>query len=127
VKRSIGRRQLLGGAAALAGELHPAILDRAVERSSLGGLFEQRISTDRNKTFKPDPRAYQLAADAFRLDREQILFVASAGWDVAGARRCYAANSRSGSSFAIASRRSFTVRMRDSSSSGMRMESFSSK
>src|SRR4051812_32863665 len=75
VKRSIGRRQLLGGAAALAGELHPAILDRAVERSSLGGLFEQRISTDRNKTFKPDPRAYQLAADAFRLDREQILFV----------------------------------------------------
>jgi 2-haloacid dehalogenase len=44
------------------------------------------ISTDRKKTFKPDPRAYQLGVEAFRLKREQIAFVASAGWDVAGAR-----------------------------------------
>lgn len=64
----------------------PAILERAVASSRLGGVFEQLISTDRAKTFKPDPRAYQLGVDAFRLQREQIAFVASAGWDVAGAR-----------------------------------------
>ena len=53
--------------------------------AGLEGLFEQLISTDSARTFKPDPRAYQLAADAFRLKREQILFVPFAGWDVAGA------------------------------------------
>jgi 2-haloacid dehalogenase len=64
----------------------PAILERAVANSGLAGMFEQLISTDRRKTFKPDPRAYQLGVDAFGLKREQIAFVASAGWDVAGAR-----------------------------------------
>jgi len=64
----------------------PAILERAVASSGLEALFEQLISTDRGKTFKPDPRAYQLGVDAFRLKREQIAFVASAGWDVAGGR-----------------------------------------
>ena len=64
----------------------PDILERAVSNSGLAGAFEQVISTDRKKTFKPDPRAYQLGVEAFRLKREEIAFVASAGWDVAGAR-----------------------------------------
>jgi 2-haloacid dehalogenase len=34
---------------------------------------------------KPDRRAYQMAIDAFRLRRDQIAFVAFAGWDAAGA------------------------------------------
>jgi 2-haloacid dehalogenase len=34
---------------------------------------------------KPDRRAYQMAIDAFRLHRDQIAFVAFAGWDAAGA------------------------------------------
>jgi 2-haloacid dehalogenase len=32
----------------------------------------------------PDPRAYQLGVDALRLKREEILFVAFAGWDATG-------------------------------------------
>jgi 2-haloacid dehalogenase len=36
-------------------------------------------------TFKPDPRAYQLGIDAFKLPKEQIAFAAFAGWDAAGA------------------------------------------
>jgi 2-haloacid dehalogenase len=37
-------------------------------------------------TFKPDPRAYQLGVDALKVKREEILFVAFAGWDAAGAK-----------------------------------------
>ncbi len=62
------------------------MLERAIANSGLQGLFDQVISTDRAKTFKPAPRAYQLGVDAFRLKREQIVFVPSAGWDAAGAR-----------------------------------------
>ncbi len=64
----------------------PKILDAGIKNSGLEGVFEHVLSTDRIKTYKPDPRAYQMAIDAFRLKREEILFVAFAGWDAAGAK-----------------------------------------
>ena len=62
------------------------MLENGVRKAGLNGTFEQILSTDRLKTYKPDPRAYQLGVDAFKLRREEILFAAFAGWDVAGAR-----------------------------------------
>ena len=64
----------------------PQMLDAAIQNSNLGAVFEHVISTDEAKTFKPAPRAYELALDAFKLDREKILFVPHAGWDAAGAK-----------------------------------------
>ena len=49
-------------------------------------MFKHVLSTDRVQTYKPDPHAYQMALDAFQLKREEILFVANAGWDAAGAK-----------------------------------------
>jgi 2-haloacid dehalogenase len=62
------------------------MLDAAIQNSGLEGIFIDHLSTDRVHAFKPDPRAYQMGLDAFRLRREEIAFVASAGWDAAGAR-----------------------------------------
>src|SRR5262249_47750130 len=62
------------------------MLDAALANSGLAGYFEPHLTTDRVRVFKPDPRAYQMGPDAFALEREQILFVASASWDVAGAK-----------------------------------------
>ncbi|HUJ28382.1 MAG TPA: haloacid dehalogenase type II [Myxococcales bacterium] len=62
------------------------ILDAAIRGSRLDGLFDDVISTDRNRTFKPDPRAYQLGVDALGLRKSEVLFAPSAGWDAAGAR-----------------------------------------
>jgi len=62
------------------------ILEAGIRNARLEGLFDHVLSTDRIRTFKPDPRAYQLAIDAFGLSREQILFVPFAGWDAAGAK-----------------------------------------
>ena len=44
------------------------------------------ISTDTVQTYKPDPHAYQLGIDAFKLQRNQIAFAAFGGWDAAGAK-----------------------------------------
>lgn len=66
--------------------LTPAILDAGIKSSALEGIFDQVLSTDKLKTYKPDPRAYQMAIDAFRLKREEILFIPSSGWDAAGAK-----------------------------------------
>jgi 2-haloacid dehalogenase len=66
--------------------LTPKMLDANIKNAGLSGLFEQVLSTDQKKTYKPDPRAYQLGVDALKLKREEILFVAFAGWDAAGAK-----------------------------------------
>jgi len=62
------------------------ILEANINNSQLGNVFEQVISTDQAKTYKPAPRAYSLAVDALKLKKEEILFVAFAGWDAAGAK-----------------------------------------
>lgn len=58
----------------------------AIENSGLENVFGHVLSTDSIKTYKPDPRAYRMAIDAFRLRKNEILFVAFAGWDAAGAK-----------------------------------------
>jgi 2-haloacid dehalogenase len=62
------------------------ILRAGIRNSAIESMFAELISTDRIKSFKPDPRAYQLGVDRLGLRREAILFVAFAGWDAAGAK-----------------------------------------
>ena len=62
------------------------ILQSNVKNVGISDLFEQVLSTDSLKTFKPNPKAYQLAVDALGLAKEEIVFVAFAGWDAAGAK-----------------------------------------
>lgn len=62
------------------------MFDAVVSNSGLEGLLEEHLSTDRVRAFKPDPRAYRMALDAFGLGREDIAFAASASWDAAGAK-----------------------------------------
>jgi 2-haloacid dehalogenase len=62
------------------------ILDAGIGNSGLRHAFEHVLSTDAIGTYKPDPRAYRMAIDAFELAKEEILFVAFAGWDAAGAK-----------------------------------------
>jgi 2-haloacid dehalogenase len=65
---------------------HAAILTTALKNSDLDTALDQVISTDRIRSYKPDPRAYQLGVDLLQLPKERIAFVAFAGWDVAGAK-----------------------------------------
>lgn len=62
------------------------MFDAVVRNSGLEGLLENHLSTDRVQAYKPDPRAYRMALDAFGLKREEIAFAASASWDAAGAK-----------------------------------------
>jgi 2-haloacid dehalogenase len=66
--------------------LTDAMLTAAVKNSGLESFFEDHLSTDKVGAFKPDPRAYQMGPDAFKLKKEEIAFAAFAGWDVAGAK-----------------------------------------
>ncbi|MBX9868887.1 MAG: haloacid dehalogenase type II [Burkholderiaceae bacterium] len=65
--------------------LTPAMMSGGVANSGLDGLFDDMMTTDRVKVFKPDPRAYQMGIDGFKLQKEEIAFAAFGGWDAAGA------------------------------------------
>ena len=64
----------------------PRMLRAAIESAELDGIFDEVLSTDALRTFKPDPRAYRLAVEKLHTPRERILFVPFAGWDAAGAK-----------------------------------------
>ena len=64
----------------------PTMLRSNAERAGLIGLFDALVSTDANRTYKPDPRAYRLAMERLHLAKQDILFAAFGGWDAAGAK-----------------------------------------
>jgi 2-haloacid dehalogenase len=57
-----------------------------IKSAGLEGYFELLLSTDEVRAFKPDSRAYQMGVESFKLWRDEIVFAAFAGWDVAGAK-----------------------------------------
>ena len=64
----------------------PDMLRNGLREAGLTAVFEHVLSTDALRTYKPDPRAYAMGADALGVPRERILFAAFAGWDAAGAK-----------------------------------------
>lgn len=62
------------------------MLRSGLAASGLEDVFDGVYSTDSKGTFKPSPQAYQIALEELNLAREEILFVAFAGWDAAGAK-----------------------------------------
>lgn len=64
----------------------PKMLESSIESAKLNGMFDFVLSTDLAKTYKPSPKAYQLGIDTLKLKKEEILFVAFAGWDACGAK-----------------------------------------
>jgi 2-haloacid dehalogenase len=62
------------------------ILNANIQNSGLEGNFHHVASTHSIRTYKPDPRAYQLGLDVTGVEKQETMFVASAGWDAAGAK-----------------------------------------
>lgn len=65
----------------------PGMLGDLVNGSGLAPLFADVISVDRAKTYKPDPKCYALVEPALGVARQEVLFVSSNSFDVAGAKQ----------------------------------------
>jgi 2-haloacid dehalogenase len=62
------------------------MIEAAVSHNRLTPFFQEIISVDRVKTYKPSPRVYALGSAALNLPATEILFVSSNAWDAAGAK-----------------------------------------
>jgi len=82
---AIGELRAMGLRLAFLTNMTGAMIGDGLKAAKLESQFEAIISTDRIKTYKPAPAAYQLGVEHFGVPKEEILFVAFAGWDVAGA------------------------------------------
>jgi 2-haloacid dehalogenase len=66
--------------------LTPMMLKENAENAEISGLFDELLSTDFDRKYKPDPRAYELGTKHLNLSKKDILFAAFGGWDVFGAK-----------------------------------------
>jgi 2-haloacid dehalogenase len=64
----------------------PAMLDALVRNSGLDHHLDAVISVDAKRAYKPDPRAYELVQERLGVQPQEVVFVSSNGFDVAGAR-----------------------------------------
>jgi len=71
---------------ALLSNITTKMLRALLAHNALDHAFDHVFSTDLIATYKPDPRAYQLALDGFRLTKAEIAFAAFGGWDAAGGK-----------------------------------------
>lgn len=64
----------------------PRMLRENADGAGITGDFERLLSTEENKTYKPDARAYALGPKVLHLKKEEIVFAAFGGWDAYGAK-----------------------------------------
>jgi 2-haloacid dehalogenase len=64
----------------------PDMLDSLVANTGLSKLLDGWISADEVRVYKPDPRSYKLATEKLGLPADQMLFISSNPWDVAGSK-----------------------------------------
>lgn len=61
--------------------LHPLL-----ENANIATHFDHIISVDTVKQYKPTPASYMHVLQELRLERQDILFMSSNGWDISGAK-----------------------------------------
>ena len=64
----------------------PRMLRANAEHAGIVDLFDELLSTEVNKTYKPDPRAYALGMERLGLTKGEVAFAAFGGWDAYGAK-----------------------------------------
>ena len=63
----------------------PDMLDMAVRSAGLENMFDHLLSVSEIGVFKPSARVYRQALTKFGATREEVTFVSSNRWDIAGA------------------------------------------
>jgi 2-haloacid dehalogenase len=64
----------------------PRMLEALARSAGVAERFTAVISCDQAKCYKPDPACYALVEPALQISKQEVLFVSSNGFDVAGAK-----------------------------------------
>jgi 2-haloacid dehalogenase len=84
--RSLRRLRASGLRVITIANFTPMMLRANTERHGLTSLFDGLVSTDANRSYKPEARAYRLGVDFLHAGKANVVFAAFGGWDAAGAK-----------------------------------------
>ena len=65
----------------------PAMLAAAIEHAKIGAYLDSVLSIEDAGSYKPHPKAYQVAVDRLGEPASALVFLSSNGWDAYGAAR----------------------------------------
>ncbi|GLQ33731.1 haloacid dehalogenase [Amylibacter marinus] len=85
VREMLTRLRSMGQSTGILSNGSPDMLMGAVNSADIGALLDATISVEDVGVFKPAAPVYQLVLDKFNVVPNEVLFVSSNGWDVAGA------------------------------------------
>ena len=63
----------------------PSMLAKAVEAAGISEWFDELLSVDVLRCYKPTPAVYQLVTERFECKPSEVTFFSSNNWDVSGA------------------------------------------
>lgn len=75
-----------GLSTAILSNASPNLLHMAIKNSKIDSHIDSCLSVDSLKTYKPHPTVYNLILEKYYLNKNEILFVSSNSFDVAGAK-----------------------------------------
>jgi 2-haloacid dehalogenase len=81
----LGRLRAGGMRTAILSNGSPQMLADAVASAGIGAALDSVISVEQANIFKTAPATYELVLSTFLIQRDEVLFVSSNRWDVAGA------------------------------------------
>ncbi len=65
----------------------PEVAEKQLQNSGLSQYFDKVLSADTVKRLKPAQEAYEMAAQSFGVEIQEIRLIAAHAWDIAGALR----------------------------------------
>jgi len=87
-KDALGKLKSLGGRKlAILSNGSTAMLSALVKNSGIDVFLDATISVDGARKYKPHPDCYALIEKTLRVGQDEVVFVSSNGFDVAGAKR----------------------------------------
>ncbi len=85
VKPTLETLKQAGLTTAILSNGNPKMLEAAVRSADLKNLIDANLSIEDVGIYKPDARVYQLAVDRLGIEKNEICFLSSNGWDAKGA------------------------------------------
>ena len=71
---------------AILSNANPEMLEAAVKHNQIDAYISSILSADSIRLFKPRPEVYELTLKHLQIKKEEIAFISSNTWDVAGAK-----------------------------------------
>ena len=67
----------------------PSLLKELVKSNNLDNIFDDIFSIEEVKTYKPDPKVYNIPIKKYQIQKSEVAYLSANTWDVSNSRHWY--------------------------------------